>query len=57
MAKELRCRVGRHHWVKLTADEQVFGECSDGKDRDYNKFQDGSGGGLRSGNAAPLIYP
>jgi hypothetical protein len=40
MAKDLRCRLGRHHWLRQTAENQVFRECSRCKERDWDHYED-----------------
>jgi hypothetical protein len=49
MAKKLRCRIGRHHWVRMSLDGQFFAECSDCKERDWDRYQDRKGSGTAIG--------
>jgi hypothetical protein len=39
MAEKLRCRIGRHHWIRTSVGGETFGECSDCKERDWDQFQ------------------
>lgn len=49
MAKKLRCWIGRHRWVRRTAERETFGECSDCKTRDWDHYQDRKGSGTAIG--------
>jgi hypothetical protein len=45
MAKRLRCRIGRHHWVRMSAGGETFGGCNYCKERDWDRFQGRKGPG------------
>jgi hypothetical protein len=41
MSKSLRCMLGRHHWVRLRAEGEVFVRCSRCQKRDFQHYYDG----------------
>jgi hypothetical protein len=41
MRKSLRCMLGRHHWVMLRTEGEVFVRCSRCQKRDYEHYYDG----------------
>jgi hypothetical protein len=41
MHKSLRCMLGRHHWVRLRAEGEVFVRCSRCRKRDFQHYYDG----------------
>jgi hypothetical protein len=49
MAKKLRCRIGRHHWVRMSLDGEMFAECRDCKERDWDHYQERKGSGTPAG--------